>query len=438
MDQACVDAFLDDGWGLIGQLHRWLSGWPHSAYDRVELVDLIGQLQSLWSMEDDLELSRLSRTTLALEQLLERFCSRTLEFDAELLADLTAATQVFQDLLLGFEATREEPAFSGLELIVKLERHVRRPHRSDIFHTNTEAGKASTPSVTERSSVAAVSSSQLTADASAATAPISIEPTIQPSVIAMLEQFVTKLDDTCHRLHARMLRDETPYITTTSRLEHLSQVTRDLVEQIARAAQGSGPFVPGEFMIRTESSLAVAEESLLRVTSESPVELMPPPALPRLTDAVRETPRLPQVESISIESKILRQVGPDHSVSISNRILVVEESLFYRHFIRIALETAGYEPVVPETIEEGRKHLDSATNFCAILASAKTAAILSDALNKARHRQGVKTVLLTTASNSESVACEFDDRVSVSHPQRLIAAIERLLGQSPNESRRPA
>src|SRR4051812_16172846 len=73
MDQARNELFLDEGWNVIGCLHQWLSKWPQASNDQPCIDSLIGSLQAMWAAADDFGLKRLARTSLALEQMLERY-----------------------------------------------------------------------------------------------------------------------------------------------------------------------------------------------------------------------------------------------------------------------------------------------------------------------------------------------------------------------------
>ena len=131
MEPARVSTLLDHGWSIVGQLHQWLSTSRHEFHDRDELVVLIRELQTFWGRVDDLELKRFARNTLALEQFFESLCAKRLEVTPGHLDDLQAGIACFEDLLLGFEATGEEPKMTQLDLLSRLEQHPRQQRSSE-------------------------------------------------------------------------------------------------------------------------------------------------------------------------------------------------------------------------------------------------------------------------------------------------------------------
>ena len=62
----------------------------------------------LWSTADDLQLNRLARTILAVEQILERICARSFVFSGERLQHVAAGIEPAGIAALGFEATRNQ------------------------------------------------------------------------------------------------------------------------------------------------------------------------------------------------------------------------------------------------------------------------------------------------------------------------------------------
>ena len=254
----------------------------------------------------------------------------------------------------------------------------------------------------------------------------------------MLEQFVAKLDDTCHRLHARMLRDESPYVATTSRLEHLSQATRELVEQIARVVGTADSTVFRDELRADAPPFAIDVLPHRRLTEESLEKTILPTLLPQLANTAMELPRLSQSMSISESLPIPDRAEPIEVKMKSRRILILEESPFYRHLIGIAVQSAGYEPHSVESDTQALAALEQSTDFCAILRGAFVSSALEEGIRHHRQTNRVKVIGLTMSGHEISAAIEVDELVSKSHPQQLIGVLERLLKNSSGEMRMSA
>ena len=442
MDQARIELFLDEGWSLIGRLHQWLARWPEASSDQQTIDGLIRGLQAIWATSDDLGVKRLARTSLALEQMLERFYAGTLEFSAERLEDFTKGIGCLQELLLGLEATREEPLFSDLDAILQLERHA---HLAN-WVSDEEDSAAATENIvkipapplsfaTEVESDGALSSPLQIPDADAV--PITIERTL----IRMLEQFVVKLDDTCQQLHARMLIDQSPYVTTTSRLEHLAQVTRELVEQIILQPRNSnsimqiGSAKDSESLLTVDQILTPLVEEVPFVVEDLDIQIAPTTFSVELAVLDNEFAEL-QLKLPIIES-ITPQIGPSvvDFKPKSGRILIVEPSLFYRHLLGTAVHSAKYETHIVDSFERGIEALQQASDFIAVLVDSLVHPAMAVAIKHQRQANGLRVIGLTTSAQKPSTPEDFDDCVSRSHPQKLISTLDRVLNESTNHIR---
>ena len=440
-DPARIEHLLDHGWFLIGQLHRWLSKWPLESTNRDASIDLIRGLQLLWAKADDLDLKRLARNSLALEQFLERFCARKLEFTSEHLKDMTAGIGSLLDLLLGFEATCEEPALMDVESLQKLERHALQGFLSDEAQTTIEilanahdvstALVRSIPIVMTPAPVPSIAESRL------------VQDQFGRSLLAMLEQFVVKVDETCHRLHARVLADKAPYFTTTSRLEYLAQSTRELVEQMTHQSLESALEKidePSERLIpwlSLEVSLPRLEDSPpLLAVARSTHEVLHATTLEERNGAADNESQ--SVQELSIVEYSLSRHRQEHANVRPRLVLIVEESLFYRHLIGLALQSAGYESLAVESMASGLDALGQSPQFCAILVSSTMSPEMSHVIERSRSTQGTKVIGLTMPDPVEFSAVEFDAQVAKSQPAQLIAVLNRLLNSSSDEPRKIA
>jgi CheY-like chemotaxis protein len=439
MDQAHIESFLDDGWCLIGQLHQWMSRWPQVPSDRASLIDLINGLQSLWGTADDLGLTRLSRISLALEQVFERFCARNLEVTNARLADVTAGVGSLQELLLGLEATREQPDFTDLAVLQRLEHHALQPkwraRDESIVVLESAAPPASVAPPVEVSStpIAKIPQQQLQHELSAS--PL----WSAPPLLMMLEQFVVKLDDTCHQLHARMVADETPYVTTTSRLEHLAQMTRQLVDQIGQQVRSTGsPQADGSSAEQIEFPAAGKPPRLVDMSTAA-VDLRPSTFDARPTPICRDETEAETGLSIADFAVGPRESELVHSGLRPQRVLMIEESLFYRHLIGLAVQSAGYEFHSADSVTRGLEVLDMSPDWSAILVGATVSAEIASVIQHLRQKNSVKVIGLTTSNyTGHDAAGDVDAMVSKSHPQELIAILNRLCQDRTGDTRKSA
>lgn len=422
MDQARVDTFLDEGWCLIGQLHRWLSNWPMMSYDRPALVELIRGLQSLWASADDLGLKRLSRNVLALEQILERICARSLAFTGERLEDVTTGIAGLQDLLLGFETTQQEPAFSRLDAILKIERHACRTDPPDPSEVQL-LGEAPFPHSSITDSMAN-QADPAHVDDDASTLNTIRRLSVDPNQIKLLEQLAIKLDDTCHRLHARILADEAPYMTSTSRLKHLSEETRGLVDQIAHGLQYEVP----NSTCSTEQVEPVNERAS-EPAADVACDVQDSVCRSEKGNLVVDDPCIQEAPPTILAN----EVALTHAISAANevkmtpfRVLILESSIFYRHLAATAIRSAGFEPVMAESIEQGRTCLLQSSDVGAIVTGSE---LMRDTAEMIRRQQSLETIpviLMSDALSSPNTVLNCDAHVSRKHPQQLVAVLERL------------
>lgn len=412
MDLARLEFFLDDGWNLIGRLHQWLSRLATAPADRASYLELIGRLQTFWAAADDLQLKHIPRATLCLEQVLERFCASGMQITEDRLQILTVGVQGFQELLLGFEATREEPIVFDMSDMLQLERQM-------LLTVPVEQPAVVASEITETPVIHAPAIPLVTVEPPVL--PVSIEKNLNLKLILMLDKFATKLDEACQRLHRRMVADESPYVTTTSRLEHLSKTTRELVRKLRARTKP------------TARDSSKKQANATTVLESSPEALI---ALP----VVANEHSITQLEDTRLNHETIVQIEElpaSEFARPTRRILILEESLFYRHLITIALRSSGYDAVAFDSSSKGMVGLDQSNKIDAILLGSKVNEETLDAVLQYREVQGAKLIALNSA-DSEQFPFDVDDQVTKSHPQQLINALDRGFATSFGDLRQTA
>ena len=439
MDQSRYDFFLDDGWNLIGQLHVWLSRWPHAAHEQSNLVDLIANLQSVWGSAEDLGFRRLSRICLALEQSMERFCAQNLECTLERLNDVANAVACFQEVLLGLEATRVEPAYD-LSSIAVLERHATLPIWTPPEELTRSIMKLDPSPIA--SDQFELSSKQIVAHAENHLSPsgdvtddehVPERDYVDRTLLVMLEDFVSKIDETCHKLHVTMVTDKMPYVSTTSRLEQLAHSTRELVSDISRQARAAVSTIPFEAPLKIDPPMVseVPPKGLELNTDDSiPVDQTLSIGEQRI-DADTECVA---VEEESTETAVISSQETAESLVVEappkpRRVLIVEESLFFRHLIGLAVQSAGFETISAETVENGLEHLHQSPDFHAILIGSVVSAEIAQAISLSRQQHGSKVIGLVASDDVGTHASDIDACVSRSNPIQLISKLNQVLSE---------
>lgn len=434
MEQARIDIFLDEGWSLIDQLHRWLPSDPVDSKNRALLIGLIRDLQKLWSTADDLQLNRLARTILAIEQILERICAQSFVVSDERSQHVAAGIEGLQELLLGFEATREEPDFANLDALLRMEQATRETKTPDnlpsivLIDSNVAATslKSATEDLISSSTIVPATTSPFTVRSS--------QTTIDPSRVILLEQFTTNLEETCRGLLARIQTDEAPYMTTASRLEYLAQKTRVLAEQIVEEVRQleavpveRGSKIPLDSSVIDARTIAGQTSSIPSVSAraESLEVANDAPELPRLTS-------LPENSMSPVDANIVE------TKTESDRVLIVEESLFFRNLLGIAVQSAGYQPQLAESSVQGLEMLLRATQISAVLVGSKVSPALASAIEQFRRPMKFKVIGMTLPGHEKVPVPDLDARISKMHPQQLIVELDTLLKRSADRSRKSA
>ena len=376
LEPARIESLLDNAWRLISQLRQWFAAWSLGSTDQDGLVELIRSLQLFWVKADDLGLKRLARNSLAIEQFLERYCAGKLELTSENLNGVTSAVGSLQDLLLGFEAMREEPLITDLASLQKLERDTLKGFGSETLKRTIQ--------------VAVVASD--VAHENSVTNPHPTRLTIVP-----------------FKSHPR-LTSETALNGLMPSAGETSAASVDLNSIIA-----TGPWPEAMRHVLSVREIQVSPH-LIRISDNS------------ITDTPSDATIQTGIETIHVPEPVQEAIE-------LHRVLIVEDSLFYRNLIAMALRSVGYDSdsiksdaTAFETIQAERS-----SNYCAILVGEPVTTEVADAIVRSRTENGVPVIGLITSNNDESFPFSVDATVSKSNPRQLIALLNHLLNPGSNE-----
>ena len=421
-DQSKVDSFLDRSWDLVAQLHQWLSKSATDEVTRLVMVDLIGDLQSVWTSADDLQLNRIARLSLSLEQLLERICAQNLIVSDRSFSIATEAISNLQDMLLSYEATRDQPDFPDPTLIRRIERYLAEPCWSvpelDLPFECVEEFNQAIDSNNE------IDFEECHCSTSEIIEEVQSEALSDQNLLIMLAGFVNKIDDTCHQLHVRMVADETPYVSTTSRLEHLAQSTRDLVNQLLH-----------EHPAGTTSTIPQAEDL-------QPTETLQQSAhFPELSSFRLPTAEETQQTLHAKTSVTLQRIDEEHDTSTNRlsapakqtkvrRILILDQSHFYRKLIEMAVESAGFQSRTSDFNEPMLQELTSTAGFDAVIVGPESNEKFVLAIDHHRKNHGTKVIRMTATGGAQPDLPIADETISRSNPPHMIAALNRMFNST--------
>ena len=376
LEPARIESLLDHAWRLIGQLRQWFAAWSLGSTDHDGLVELIRNLQLFWIKADDLELKRLARNSLAIEQFLERYCAGKLELTSENLDDVTAAVGSLQDLLLGLEAMREEPLITDLASLQKLERDTLKGFWSETSKRTIE--------------VALVASDLVPDTVTAHPLPIRLEvvPT-QSQPRLMSETSLSELKPIAGNSSASNVD-----LSSSTATRHLSAAIRHVLSV-------------REFQVAPDL-IRIADNSIIDTPSDASIET--------------------SLETIDVPE-------PVHEAIELRRVLIVDDSLFYRNLIGMALRSVGYDS---DSIKSDANAFASIQNerlpdYCAILIGEPVITEVADAIMSFRTANDVPVVRLMTSDNDASFPFTADVSVSKSNPRQLITALNQLLNPKSSE-----
>lgn len=360
MESARIETLLDQGWSLIGQLHQWMSIRPQPKHDQDDLVELIAGLQSFWSKADDLDMKRLARSSLILEQFFERLCAQTLEVETEYLEDLSDGITGLEDLLLEFEATGDEPVISHLDALLRLERR-----------TSRKYSIAPTSKTIEISAIDSVPSRALTR--------------VEPSGIT-----------SHHTATAPIVIPDVDLMETSERRSGLEMTKAPLrIEQtLVQKSERRG--ISRLVVSKTVSSLVADKTEPIAALDSS-----------TMTDQ-------------------------------SNSILILLESLFFRHLIELALQSAGYAVEVFDTADSKADSQVLILNYRAVLVTPSTASQRIEQIRQSRELGAIKVIGLRATDQHEPFPVDLDACVLKSKPQQLISVLDQLFNPSADFTRRIA
>ncbi len=370
LEPARIESLLDHAWRLISQLRQWFAAWSLRSSDHDGLVELIRSLQVLWIKADDLDLKRLARNSLAIEQFLERFCAGKLELTTENLNDVTAAVGSLQDLLLGLEAMREEPFITDLTSLQKLERDTLKGFWSNPTNRTIEVAPAA-------------------------------NDTAHGTVIAHPHANQREIVPTPS--HPR-LTSEMGLNALTSVVGNSTAASTDLNKLAA-----------------TEPWSAAMCHVLSVREFQSAAEVI------RISD--NSTMATPSDVSLQAGSVTIAVPEPVEETIELRRVLIIEDSLFFRNLIGMALRSVGYDS---DSVKSDANACASIQNerssaYCAILIGEPVTTEVADAVMSRQTASGIPVIRLTTSDNDESFPFTVDASVSKSNPRQLIAALNHLL-----------
>ena len=370
LEPARIESLLDNAWRLISQLRQWFAAWSLGSTDHDGLVELIRNLQLFWIKADDLELKRLARNSLAIEQFLERFCAGKLELTSENLNDVTAAVGSLQDLLLGLEAMREEPLITDLASLQKLERDTLKGFWSETSKRTIE--------------------------------------------VALVANDVAHGAVTAHPLPNRL-----EVVPTQSHSRLTSETLLNELKPFAERSSISG--------VDLSSSAATGPWPAAMRHVLSVREFQVAPELIRISD--NSTIDTPSDSGVQTGLKTIDVPEPVQEAIELRRVLIVEDSLFYRNLIGMALRSVGYDS---DSIKSDANAFASIQNgrlpdYCAILVGEPVTTEVADEIMSYRAANAIPVIRLMTSGNDESFPYTVDESVPKSNPRQLIVLLNRLL-----------
>ena len=123
-----------------------------------------------------------------------------------------------------------------------------------------------------------------------------------------------------------------------------------------------------------------------------------------------------------------------------NRILVVEGSLFYRHLIQLALQSAGYEveSVAPTASDFLGMTVESLACYPAIFLTVEIQQEMAGKIEQARRTSSVKLIGLQGTDQGENFPVDCDAFARKSKPQLLITVLEELQNSTAQAARKTA
>ena len=370
LEPARIESLLDNAWRLISQLRQWFAAWSLGSTDHDGLVELIRNLQLFWIKADDLELKRLARNSLAIEQFLERFCAGKLELTSENLNDVTAAVGSLQDLLLGLEAMREEPLITDLASLQKLERDTLKGFWTETSKRTIEVALV-TNDVAHRAGTA--------------------------------NPFLNRLEVVPTPSHPR-LTSETLLNELKPFAGNLSVASVDLSSSAA-----TSPWPAATRHVLSVREFQVAPD-LNRISDNSSIDTP--------SDAVIKA----GLETIDVPEPV------EETIEL-RRVLIIEDSLFYRNLIGMALRSVGYDSdsIKSDANAFASIQKERMSDYCAILVGEPVTTEVADAISLFRTASSVPVIRLMTSESDESFPFTVDASVAKSNPRQLIIALNQLL-----------
>jgi hypothetical protein len=357
------ESLLDQGWKLMDLLNRWRMAWPHQSSESDELIEILTGLQIVWVKSDDLALKRIARTSLVLEQFFERLCAKNVPIPVDPFNSLNAVIAGLKDLLLGIEATGEEPGVYDLESLKRVEEFTRQQSSSDRPSRTIEVGPA----------VDVVS-----------------QP---PGSLQTLVLTRTPQKDDLPAVLQQSVAEEVPALRDDRTASHLRRIEQTQVPRVSK-------------FIVTRNDLSVV------------------PEVP---------PKSGENHSVTEPETLIPEPAAD-------LVWVLDESLFYRHLIEIALRSAGYpvEVMAPSDVEAFRRSGRTLSPCRAVLVDSSLSVRLSGEITQVREAGGTKIIGLKAGNTDEPFMVELDAAVPKSRPQQLISVLDQLLNPDSDQPRKIA
>ena len=151
---------------------------------------------------------------------------------------------------------------------------------------------------------------------------------------------------------------------------------------------------------------------------------------PELIDVSNDALANEVPDAIELDSAVVPE--PVQEALEFRRVLIVENSLFYRNLIGMALRSVGYDS---DSIQSDSNAFEAVQNersleYCAILVGEPVTTEVADAIVRYRTANGTPVIRLMTSDSDETFPFIADESVSKSNPRQLIALLNHLLNPS--------
>ena len=153
-----------------------------------------------------------------------------------------------------------------------------------------------------------------------------------------------------------------------------------------------------------------------------------------------------EIPAESLRSLVAEKSSPNEEDDLAAQfpepkaVLILVESLFYRHLIELALQSAGYdvEAIDPADSKAVFSPTAATPTYRALLVTPSAASQRIDQIRQCCERAGTKVIGLKGSDQDEKFPVELDAAVFKSQPQQLISVLDQLLNSPANLSRKIA